>query len=238
MIPGIAAGQMRATSVTGGISFVAATGASYVGSATTISAPSSPSGIADGDGLFAIVMTRSVLTPPAGWTLVATQALAAAAAAGSGQWLHIYRKDSVTAANSSTAFVWTQASAARMGLAYAVLRSSTGAMSVAETAGVNTSYTTPVSTYNPSAPVLTATGNELLLLAATRDKATSSGSDESWSPTSGATLRTPASAPENRLVCATQTVSPGQGNAATWQLGGTVASIMEFGSLTVRVVPA
>lgn len=229
MIPGIVSAQ-RVTPATGLMSFVAASGTSYVDSATTISVPSSPSGVQNGDGLFAILMARSAVTPPSGWSLVASQAVVGATA----QSLYIYRKDTVTTGDSSTAFVWTQASAGRMGLAYIVCRSSTGLLQILESAGVTTSSASAV-THNVTAPVLTAgTDGQLFILAACAVVGDTPGTD-TWAAPSSATLRSTATQSSNRLSVATQLRNNGASNSSPWTYTMAGAAANEFAALTIRV---
>lgn len=228
MIPGIVSVQ-RVTPATGLMSFVAASGTSYVDSATTISVPSSPSGVQNGDGLFAILMARSAVTPPSGWSLVASQAVVGATA----QSLYIYRKDTVTTGDSSTAFVWTQASAGRMGLAYIVCRSSTGLLQILESAGVTTS-TASATSHNVTAPILTSgTEGQLFILAACA--VLGNADTNTWVAPSGASLRSTATQAHNRLAAATQIRNTGASNSSPWTHTLSAASFNEFAALTIRV---
>lgn len=216
-----------------GISFVSASGASYVASGTTINTPASPAGIANGDGLFAVVLARSVLTPPAGWTLVSSQAVLGATA----QSLYVYRKDTVTSSDSSTAFTWTQSASGRMGLAYVVCRSSTGTITVDQSSGSQTSSPSGTS-HSPAAPTLTADSNgELFLLASCAVVGTVSPSTDTWAPPSGASLVTTATQPDNRLAGAVQARNNGQSNSTPWSYTLAGASANEFASITVRLSP-
>lgn len=213
------------------MSFVAASGTSYVDSATTINAPSSPGGIQNGDGLFAILLARSAVTPPSGWALVASQSVVGATA----QSVYVYQKTTVTTGDSSTAFTWTQASTGRMGLAYVVCRSSTGLLQILESSGVTTSNASAL-THNVTAPVLTAgTDGQLFILAAC---AVLGNTDtNTWTAPSGASLRSTASQGNNRLAAATQLRNAGDSNSSPWTHTLSTASFNEFASLTIRVGP-
>lgn len=220
------------------VSHVASTGAEYVDSNTTISSPNTPAGVATGDGLFAIVFARSALTPPAGWTLVDSQL---AIRASVSQTIYIYRRDSAASGDSSTAFTWTQASSGRMGLAYVLARSSTGALSVAETGKRGTDIVAETGTSDTWAipcPTLTAAlPGELFLLAAEAIIIAASG-DSTWTAPTGATLRTTATIGQNRLAAATQDRAAGQSNSTPFTLAFTGTGDTNTGAITVRLQPA
>lgn len=186
------------------LSWVAGTVAAYVSSTTQ--AVTTPAGIIDDDAVFALVFTRSTCTPPAGWTLVTS---GTASGGGPTQTLHIYRKDTVVAANSSTSYTWTQASSARMGVAYAVVRSTGGLVVISQSAVATLDY---AYVYGIDAPVLTATAGsgELFLIAANTTVLFNS-----FTPTapSGATLFT-GNGTDDRLGGAYQARSAGQSNSA------------------------
>lgn len=231
MIPDIVAGWMRVAAV-GSVSFVSATGANYVASGASINSPSTPAAIESGDGVFAIVFGRSALTPPAGWTLVASHTWTAAVA----NTIYVYRKDSVTVADSSTAFTWSQAAAGRMGLAYLVCRSTSGVISVGESAGVTTSSPSTAN-HSVTAPVLTATQDgELFLMAAGVEQANTDGASNTWTSPSSADLRTIATQADNRLAAATQARSSRQSNGSPWTFTTGVGA-NDFGALTIRLSP-
>jgi hypothetical protein len=236
MIPGIMAAQMRVAGggVVGTVSFVAATGTSYVSSGTTISSPSSPAAIQNNDGLFAVLMSRSAVTPPSGWTLVHSFQTPA----GFEQKVDIYRKDTVTTGDSSTAFVWTLAASGRSGLGYINTRSTTGSMTVAQVDGVGTANPS-AATHNVPTPVLTAgVDGELFIFAATSTITIASGSSNTWSPPSGATLRTTASQLDNRLAAATQSRDNGQSNSSPWTFTMSGSAASDFAAITLRLAPS
>jgi hypothetical protein len=217
-----------------GVRFISSAGANYVTSGTSINSPSTPAAIQEGDGLFAIVLARSALTPPAGWSLIASQAVLGATA----QSVYVYRKDTTTSADSTTAFTWTQAASGRMGLAYIVCRSTTGAISVVETAGATTSNIS-LTVHPVTIPVLTATANgELVIMAATSVLASTSASDNTWAAPAGAALRTITTQADNRIGAATHARNSGQSNATPMTLTQAVASTNEFASLSIRLAPA
>lgn len=231
--------RLRGQSSGGGVvSFVSAAGTSYVNGETTINSPSTPSGIQNGDGLFAIVYARNALTPPAGWTLVESQNNSNLA----NQTLYIYRKDTVTTGDASTAFTWTQASSSRMGLAYIVARSTSGTITVTQAGKTTNEYLTVTAVpHSVTVPTLTATENgELFLVASTCAIGQVSPGTNTWSAaSSGATLRTTAAQPENRLAVATQARNAGQSNATpiTWTASSGGTSTNAYSTITVRLQP-
>ena len=214
------------------VSFVAASGASYIASGTSINSPSTPAGVQAGDGLFSIVYARSALTPPAGWTLVASQANTGTLT----QTLYIYRRDNASSGDASTAFTWTQASSGRMGLAYVLVRSTSGLVTVAQSSGAETDYAS--STAYPqtfTVPALTAVmSGELCLMAATAEQA-SSGAAENTYAISGATVRTTQPQADNRLAAFTQARNSGQANASSGTFTAGAASANYYSTLAVRL---
>lgn len=232
MIPGMMLlGQRRRPSGGGAVAYVAASGGSYV-SATSINTPSSPAGIANGDGLFAIVFARSALTPPAGWSLVGSQANTGTLT----QTLYIYRKNTVTTGDSSTAFSWVQSASGRIGLSYVVARSSSGTITVAQASGTTTTYaSSTASPHNVSVPTLSASvAGELFLIASTSEIG---GSGSTWASATGATLRTTATQNDNRLAAATQSRSAGQSNSTPMTFDPPGAAVGTYSAITVRLAP-
>lgn len=220
------------------VSFVSAVGASFVSGATSINSPSSPAGIANSDGLFAIVFARSALTPPAGWTLVASKSNTGTLT----QTLFVYRKDTVTTSDSSTAFTWSQAASGRMGLAYVVARSSSGTITVAANSTAETDYVASTAyPHNVTIPTLTATvDGELFLIAAASESATTNPSENTWSAAAtGSSVRTTATQAENRLAAFTHSLNSTQSNSTpfTMGIGGQIASANYYTSITVRLQP-
>ena len=228
---------MRLRSAGSVVTFIAAAGAGYVNGATSINSPSTPAGIANGDGLYAIVYARSALTPPAGWTLVANQANTGTLT----QTLFVYRKTSVTTADASAAFTWSQAASGRMGLAYVVARSSSGTITDAQTGSAETDIATSTAyPHNVTVPALTAGANgELFLTAATSEVGTTSPSNDTWTAPAGATLRATAAQPENRLIVATQSRNNGQFNASamTYAVAAGGSGTNYYSTITIRLAP-
>ena len=218
---------------TSSVSYVAATGANYVTSGTTINTPSTPAGVATGDGLFAIVFARSTLTPPAGWTLVESQLNS-----GSGftQTLYIYRRDSAGSGDSSTAFTWTQSASGRLGLAYVLARSTTGALTVAQSSTLAPVGTVSGGIVNIACPTLTATtAGELFVLAASSIYVAANPDLTTLTAPPGATLRTTAAVDQNRMAVATQALDNSQSNSTPFTLNGLSTGTYKFTSLAVRL---
>lgn len=232
MIPGIVAGQMRQAGSADIVSLIAASGASYTVSGTTINAPATPPGIQTGDGLFAVLLARSTVTPPAGWTLISSQA---AASATTTQTLYVYRKNNVTTGDTSTVFTWTQSLSGRMGLAYVACRSSTGEIETPESSGATTSNPATVN-HEVASPILTATKDgELFIMAAGAIATAAPPAAGTWIAPPSSTLCTIATQTDNRLGVATQVVNAGNTNSSPWFHLLEVAGVNNFSALTIRV---
>ena len=214
------------------VEFVAATGANYTATGTSISSPSTPAGVLAGDGLFAILYGRSTLTPPSGWTLVVSQENPGTIT----QTLYVYRKNTTAPGDSSTAFTWTQAVSGRMGLSYCLVRSSSGTITAAESAGAQADFASASTTHPMPVPVLTASVNgELFIIAGTSLVADASPNNSTWTAPSGATVRTTPAAPENRLGFATQSRDAGQSNSTPFVFSVTGQSVNELASIVLRL---
>ena len=214
------------------VNFVAATGTSYTPSGTTINAPAAPAGVVSGDGLFAIVMSRSALTPPAGWSLVKSQSNTGA----STQTVSIFKRDTAAPADSGASFTWTQAASGRMGLGYLLARSTSGALGVLGTDSASNTGTA-AATQSVTLPVMTASGNgELFLLAAASELGSDAGTD-TWVASSGATIRTTAAQAGNRLCAETQARDLGQSNSTPMTITFGAASASVFESVGCRIGP-
>ena len=216
------------------VQFIASTGANYVASGTSINTPSTPEGVQSGDGLFAIIFTRSAITAPSGWTLVASQTNTDIAT----QTLHLYRRDSAAPTDSSTAFSWSQAESGRMGLCYVLARSNTGALSVAQSATVETDRPSAAATQTANIPSLTAAANgELCLFCATSTLSSATAGENTWAPAAG-TVRTSNSQSDGRLIACTQELNAGNSSAATMTLSTASAADNYFSAISARLVSA
>lgn len=214
-----------------GVSFIGASGGSTA-TATSVSTPNTPSGVLSGDGLFAFVSPRSssgepIITAPSGWTLVAQTTTSYFGAAF--RKLAIYRRDSAGPADSSASFTWTHDTGSFITVGYLLVRSSTGALSVAAHATFDTTEFSPA-----TVPVQTAAGDgELLVMAAglvISDEAT-------WTAPTGAVLRSITTQETNFLGFATQGRNTGQSNSSPFGItssGGLVGTA----SITMRLQSA
>ena len=87
----------------GSVSFVAST-ASVVIDGTSISV-TLPSGIQNNDGVVVCLVSRSTVTPASGWTLITS---ATVTYSGTSHTISLYRKNTVTSADSSTTHTFSQ----------------------------------------------------------------------------------------------------------------------------------
>lgn len=188
------------------ISWISGTTSVYAVS-TSLNA-TTPAGIENDDGLFAFVMTRSVLTPPSGWTVVAS---GSAFGSSNTQYLYAVKKNTVTSADSSVAVTWTQASNARIGVTYALVRGDGKKITVSEFAINNTSYYYGT-TYNIPSLTATSPNGELFLGGITSVIVLGSFTS---TPPSGMTLWS-AGTTDNRLHGAYQARAAGQNNNTSW----------------------
>ena len=179
------------------------------GSGTSLAA-TTMSGILDNDGLFAFVMTRSPMTPPAGWVIVAS-----GSGGGSGvtQYLYFVQKTTVTAADSSTAFTWTQSAGVRIGVTYAQVRGDGGKITVSQTSVnqqsfyYNTTLNVPSLTATAQAGEVFLGGTSSIVLL----------SPFTATPPSGMTLWT-GGGTDHRMSAAYQACATGQANATSWTI--------------------
>lgn len=212
------------------VTWVAGTSLAHNLASTTISA-STPAGIANGDKLIAGVFARYVpLTPPAGWTQVIQTPQFFEVG---GEWFRIivFSKDSVTTADASTSFTWTQATVTgttRMGVVYAVLRGVGSLVASAQTTLVE------VNTWSIAPPTLTASadGQMLLMFGST---VLQSGTQTPTAP-AGATLFTGgAASADQRLAGAYQARDNGQSNSGSFNLAPTGGATSNgLGAVTLR----
>lgn len=118
--------------------------------------------VQDGDALIAYLIAGSVVTPPAGWTLLRSQA----AVYGSTTYtIYVYRKNVVTSADTGVNFTWTQSVNTVMGLGIAKLRSDSGVIITREVVGRSEDNTVNDSTIN-IAPVTTQRSSEVVIAVA------------------------------------------------------------------------
>ncbi len=125
-----------------------------------------PAELATNDSLHAVVMHRSACTPPAGWTLVASQACDGDVA----QTVSVYRKNTTTAADSGVSQSFSQSDSDRMGLAYFAVRRTDGAAPTF--IGATSVAVNDLATNTVTAPIVAAAGTELYVMVATTVNAT------------------------------------------------------------------
>lgn len=215
------------------ISFINSTAVTIYASGTSISG-TSMSGILNGDGLFAVIMARSTVTPPAGWTLLKT---VTATGSGINQVTEIYRKDTVTSADSSTAFAFTQASSNRGIIGFVQLRSSTGSMSVDADAstGTNNGTSTPHPANVPTAVTSATVNNAMAIIGASLIVISISGTT-TWTAPTNATLRGTTTTSQNRLGIATQPLNVGVSNNTPFVVTSSdIVGVQYSGAVTVII---
>lgn len=233
IIQGLMSLLNNAAGSNGTVSFVAASADQYIVNGTSISSPSTPAGVQTGDALLAVVMSRSTLTPPPGWSLIVSVTNTDVAS----QTLHLYRRTSATPSDSSTAFTWTQAVSGRMGLAYILARSSTGIFDVAASASVETDQAPSLATQTLNIPTLTSGANgELFVICAAATLSNAAPDVNTWVAPAGATIRTTPAASDNRIMVATQERDSGQSNASTTTYTTASAGSNYFTAIAARFV--
>ncbi len=175
---------------------------------------STPAGIQDDDTVLALLFARSTITPPSGWTLIGTSTILS----GFGnQRAAVYSKNTVTSADSSTAFTFNQSSDSRMGLVFGVFR---GVDTITDFQHNNT---TDADTYTITPPTVTATDSGEMIVCA---GATYYGAGSvtptvptSFTKFSGATLT------DYRLATAYREVNSGQSNSGSFNLAPGASSL-------------
>lgn len=201
------------------------TQAEFLASVTSI-AGAAPDDIAAGDLLHAAVMHRGALTPPGGWSVVATQSCTRGALTHS---LTVLRKDTAAPGDAGTVFTFTQAGAERMGLAYFVVRGTTG--SVAATGSPQTVAVNDLATNTITAPIVTAAAEELVVTVATSANGGAAVTQPSVSP--GMSLVSgPAS--QCRLGVAYQRRAAGQTNAGRFTFDAGSPTTNGLAAITLR----
>ena len=172
-----------------------------VGAQSTSIGATTPAGIANDDVLLAAVFAVSSITAPSGWTQVAaTTTFTDGVLLGR---LELWKKNSVTTADASTSFTWSQADADFISVAYAV----TSDTSIIDT--TSTAIEDNSTDWSITIPLLSGTGADQMLIAfAAMTDGDNSGSDSrSPTPPSGTTLATGASATEYRVAIAYRTAT-------------------------------
>jgi hypothetical protein len=201
--------------------------AAYLASVTSISG-NMPPDILAGDLLYAALLHRSAVTPPAGWSLVAFKDCVQGAVT---QTLSLLKKTTPTPADSGASASFSQASSGLMGLAYFNVRATAGTpvLLASSTTGVDDTETNTV-----TAPALTAAGTELFVMLATSIVATASVTQPSVSAGLGPFG---GRASECRIGMAYQRRSVGQSNPGRFTFdngtpinNGLAAMTLRFGT--------
>ena len=139
-------------------------GTALVESTGTSLAANAPSGLANGDNLWAAVYARSAITPPSGWTLVAQTGNFTDGTIT--QNLAVYRKNSTTSGDASASFTWSQASSHPIGVVYAATRggSSSPSTYTAVVDSGDTSLTGALLVSNPAGSLSASADGQMLLV--------------------------------------------------------------------------
>jgi len=198
-------------------SWVSGTALQFDGASTSING-TAPAGLLDDDLLIAFVRAAGVITAPAGWTIIASQA--GTDSEGTPGRLEAWQKDTVTAADSSASFTFTQTAAEPVGVTFAALRSAVIAQFSAAAAN------DPI-----YPPVLTATADEIILMAGSFIGVQTTSQSPSVVPT-GSTLWT--GGPHLRyMVCASYLArTAGQANSGYFALSSNTS---KSNAITIRV---
>lgn len=143
------------------------TAAAYLASVTSITG-AMPADILATDLLYAVLMHRSAVTPPAGWTLTTSVACTEGATT---QTLSVLKKTTPAPADSGANATFTQGSSGRMGLMFFAVRATSGTPNFIAATSASTNST---ATNTMDAPSVTAAGTELVVMLATTQNATAS----------------------------------------------------------------
>lgn len=200
--------------------------AAYLASVTAITL-AMPLGIATGDLLYAAVMHRSAMSPPAGWTL---QTSVQCEADGLVQTLSLFRKTTPAPADSGANVTFTQAASGRMGVSYFAVRATSGTPTLIASAAANVD---DLATNTINAATATAAGPELVVAVGTSINATA----DVTIPFAPGLSVVSGSASQSRLAVAYQLRTVGQPiapritfNNGTPALNGLAALTLRFGT--------
>lgn len=164
-----------------------------------------PGAAAPGDLLLAVVMHRSDLTPPSGWTLVRTESVVVSGGTGTHR-LSIYSRSAVSG-DGGASTLWTQATSQRIAVVIQAYRRPGFAISVVAHAG----RTGADSPYTVSAA--SATADYQMAVVAISFNGAPAGA---VTPPSGYLLSTPESADNNRLGVARRLLSGGSASSGAF----------------------
>lgn len=217
------------------VTFVAGTGFTQTGTGGISVSANAPSGLADGDALFAAVFARGTpVTAPSGWTL---QSSASATFSGAGltQYLRVFRKDTVVSGNSGASYTFSCTTSGdfdtdRMGVLYSAFR---GVDSVPTISAANSDEITTWS-ITPSA-VTASTDGSMIAAFASGIFGTSSSTP---TPPSSFTLSSGGPFSSIRLAAAYRAVNSGQSNSGAFVLASGTAPTHGMGAATLLLAPA
>lgn len=199
--------------------------AAYLASVTSITR-AMPADILTGDFLYAALMHRSAVSPPAGWTLVTSVSCTETAIT---QTLSLFRKTTPAPADSGANATFTQASSGLMGLLYFAVRATTG-MTLSYI-GVTSTAVNDTATNAITAPQITAAATELVVTVATSVNATA---DVTYPSIAAGMSLISGSASQTRLGAAYQRRTIGQTSAGRFTFDNGTPTNNGLAALTVR----
>ncbi|MBK7024479.1 MAG: hypothetical protein IPH41_13575 [Sulfuritalea sp.] len=199
--------------------------AAYLASVTSITR-AMPADILTGDFLYAALMHRSAVSPPAGWTLVTSVSCTETAIT---QTLSLFRKTTPAPADSGANATFTQASSGLMGLLYFAVRATTG-MTLSYI-GVTSTAVNDTATNAITAPQITAAATELVVTVATSVNATA---DVTYPSIAAGMSLISGSASQTRLGAAYQRRTVGQTSAGRYTFDNGTPANNGLAALTVR----
>jgi len=199
--------------------------AAYLASVTSITR-AMPADILTGDFLYAALMHRSAVSPPAGWTLVTSVSCTETAIT---QTLSLFRKTTPAPADSGANVTFTQASSGLMGLLYFAVRATTG-MTLSYI-GVTSTAVNDTATNAITAPQITAAATELVVTVATSVNATA---DVTYPSIAAGMSLISGSASQTRLGAAYQRRTVGQTSAGRFTFNNGTPANNGLAALTAR----
>ena len=199
--------------------------AAYLASVTSI-ARAMPSDIVATDFVYAALMHRSAVSPPAGWTLVTSVSCDETAIT---QTLSLFRKTTPSPADSGANATFTQASSGFMGLLYFAVRATTG-MTLSYIGATSVSVD-DTETNTVTAPQITAAATELVVTLATSANATA---DVTYPSIAAGMSLISGSASQTRLGAAYQRRTIGQTSAGRFTFNNGTPANNGLAALTVR----
>lgn len=199
--------------------------AAYLASVTSITR-AMPSDIVATDFVYAALMHRSAVSPPAGWTLVTSVSCTETAIT---QTLSLFRKTTPAPADSGANATFTQASSGLMGLLYFAVRATTG-MTLSYI-GVTSTAVNDTATNAITAPQITAAATELVVTLATSANATA---DVTYPSIAAGMSLISGSASQTRLGAAYQRRTIGQTSAGRFTFNNGTPANNGLAALTVR----